>query len=134
MTEHLNTVLRRRPLPSAAVTSRNVSYELLGKPHIASDAIEAMINILLSLAQYDNHFWAKLAVGVKGRTRNHLARSRSEVYPERPDLTHHVKEIAPGWFIGFNIANREKDKILRLACTITGLVFGRDLKINLPNA
>ena len=33
-----------------------------------------------------------------------------------------------------NIANREKKKILRAACEVMGLVFGRDLKIDFAHA
>lgn len=50
---------------SRTLTSRAVSYELLGKTHLASDAIEATINILCALARYDNNFYSKLAVAVK---------------------------------------------------------------------
>lgn len=95
---------------------------------MASDATEAMINILRDLAQYDDDFFPKLAAKVRGRTRNHIARSRSEVYPSRPDLARYVKEVGPGWFIGCNIANREKNKILRAACDVMGLNFDRDMK------
>jgi predicted type IV restriction endonuclease len=93
-----------------------------------------MLNILADLAQYDDDFFPKLAAKVRGRTRNHVARSRSEVYPGRPDLARYVKQIGPGWFIGCNIANREKEKILRAACEVMGLAFGRDLKIDLVHA
>lgn len=101
---------------------------------MASDATEAMINILRDLARYDDDFFPKLAEKVRGRKRNHVARSRSEVYPGRSDLMRYVKEIGPGWFIGCNIANREKKKILRAACEVMGLNFGRDLKIDLTHA
>jgi hypothetical protein len=49
-------------------------------------------------------------------------------------LVRYVKEVGPGWFIGCNIANREKKKILRAACDVMGLAFGRDLKIDLVHA
>jgi len=123
--------------PTAATSSANevgVVYQLVGKTHGASDATEAMINILTDLAQYDDNFFSKLAAKVQGRTRNHIARSRSEVYPRRPDLARYVKEICSGWFIGCNIANREKKKILRAACDVMGISFGRDLKIELPHS
>jgi hypothetical protein len=106
-------------------------YQIMGEAHTASDATEAMVNILRGLAQYDDDFFPKLAAGVRGRTRNHVARSRLDVYPDRPDLARYVKQVGPGWFIGCNIANREKEKILRAACKIMGLVFGLDLEINL---
>ena len=148
-TESLDEVLRRA-LPAAtkpaaisaeranaatpSVNGSTVSYQLDGETHVASDATEAMISILRDLAQYDDDFYPKLAKKVRGRTRNHVARSRSEVYPGRPDLARYVKEVGPGWFIGCNIANREKSKILRAACEVMGLDFDRDLKIKLTHA
>jgi hypothetical protein len=141
--ESLDDVLRRALLgkPAEAPAARaaiatpttngtGVPYYIDGELHLASDATEAMINILSDLAQYDDNFFPKLATKVRGRTRNHIARSRSEVYPVRSDLARHVKEIGPGWFIGCNIANREKEKILRAACEVMGIAFGRDLKID----
>lgn len=118
-----------RAIATPSTSGSTVSYKLDGQTHVASDATEAMINILSDLAQYDDDFYPKLAEKVRGRTLNHVARSRSEVYPGRPDLARYVKEIGPGWFIGCNIANREKNKILRAVCEVMGLDFDRDLKI-----
>jgi hypothetical protein len=136
----------RRHLPSGPTLSSTpaaqahgadsvgISYELIDERHMAPDATEAMVNILKDFAQYDDNFFPKLAPRIRGRTRNHIAQHCSDVYPERPDLAKYVKEIVPGWFIGCNIANREKKKILRTACEVMGLVFERDLKIDLPHA
>jgi predicted type IV restriction endonuclease len=147
-TESLNDVLRRalppigKPAEPAVVRAttqtRNVNgtglaYHIDGELHLASDATDALINILSDLAQYGDDFFPKLAAKVRGRTRNHIARSRSEVYPDRPDLERYVKEISPGWFIGCNIANREKEKILRAACEVMGISFGRDIEIELQH-
>ncbi len=116
------------------INVRTVSYKLYGDTHVASDATEAMINIISKFAQCKDDFFPKLAEKVRGRTRNHVARSRSEVYPGRPDLARYVKEVGSGWFIGCNIANREKNKILRAACDVMGLHFNRDLQINLTHS
>lgn len=109
-------------------------YQLLGEADAASDANEAMVKIIAHLAQYDDDFFPKLANKVRGGTRNHVARSRSDVYPRRPDLAGSARQVAPGWFIGCNVANREKVKILRAACDVAGIAFGRDLKIDLAHA
>ena len=84
--------------PSATPRAKlpGLVYQLLGETHAASDATEAMTNILSDLAQYDDNFFPKLAARVRGRMRNHVARSRSEVYPGRPDLARYVKEIGLG--------------------------------------
>jgi hypothetical protein len=146
-TESLDDVLRRtlppisRPVeaPASRATSakrtRNgggIPYQIDGELHLASDATDATISILNELAQYDDNFFSKLAAKVQGRTRNHIAQSRSGVYPARPDLARHVKEISSGWFMGCNIANREKEKILRAACAVMGIAFGRYIKIEFP--
>lgn len=147
--EALDEVLRRTLLdstkpsvpqsahPEARLTSggpSRLAYQLLGETDAATDANEAMVKIIANLAQYDDDFLPKLATRVRGRTRNHVARSRLEVYPRRPDLAKSAREVAPGWFIGCNVANREKVKILRAACDVAGIVFGRDLKIDLAHA
>jgi hypothetical protein len=44
-----------------------------------------------------------------------------------------VVELVPGWFIGTNIANREKVQILDRACEAAGITSGKDLRIELPN-
>jgi hypothetical protein len=148
-TESLDDVLLRTlplvgkpaepPVSRPATPARNpngtgVPYHIDGELRLASNATEAMTDILSDLAQYDDNFFPKLAAKVRGRTRNHIARSRSEVYPGRPDLARYVKDIGSGWFIGCNIANREKEKILRAACEVMGIYFGRDLKIELPHS
>lgn len=117
----------------ASAGPSRLEYQLLGETAAASDANEAMVKIIAHLAQYDDDFFPKLANKVRGRTRNHVARSRSEVYPRRPDLARSARQVAPGWFIGCNVANREKVKILRAACDVAGIAFGRDLKIDLAH-
>jgi predicted type IV restriction endonuclease len=74
-----------------------------------------------------------VAAAVRGKSRNHIARTPAEIYPARPDLAR-AAEIAPGWMVGLNIANREKMRIIREACKATGLQFGSDVVIDLPNA
>jgi hypothetical protein len=108
-----------------------IHYTLLGVECAAPDATAAMIDILATLSRGRPDFFERLAPKVRGRTRNHLARSRTDVYPERPDLARYAQEVVPGWYIGSNIANREKESFLRAACKVAGLTFGRDLVIDL---
>jgi hypothetical protein len=115
--------------PNSTDTSGPVRYSIRGVNHTALDATEAMISILAHLGRDNHQFFEALAGKVRGRTRHHVARTRAGVYPERPDLERHVKQIGYGWFVGSNIANREKAKILREACKLSGLTFGRDVQI-----
>lgn len=123
-----------RNVPVTDPSSRSVRYALCGEEYRAHDATDALMSILVHLSKGDQRFFEVLAAKVQGRTRNHLARSRFDVYPARSDLAKYVKQVAPGWFLGCNLANREKEKILRAACKVAGLTFGRDLVITLVNA
>jgi len=113
-----------------SLDGQKVHYQLLGEVRAAPNAATATIDILATLASLDPSFLGQLAPKVRGSSRNHLARSPEQVYPRRPDLAHLTKSIVPGWYIGTNIANREKLRILRAACTVTRLTFGIDLKVD----
>ena len=103
-------------------------------------AIDALVSDLRRLAGPEfASFYPRLARRVAGRTRMHIATSPKGVYPLRPDLAeHHSVPIAPGWFLGTNIANREKLKILRAACRLRGLhcnvAFGSNCDLQRPSA
>ncbi len=114
-------------------SSRAVTYTIFGSTRSAANANEAFVDILSTLADRDPARLPQLAEAVKGRSRNHIARSAAEIYPARPDLAR-AAEIAPGWLVGLNIANREKLSITRTACDIFGLAFGSDVVLKLPNA
>jgi len=118
---------------SANFGGRRYRYWLFGVERTAPKAIASTMDILQNLAQYDDGFFSKLAPKVRGRTRNYLAPSPSDLYPERPDLARYAKKIAPGWYIDGNIANRDKVKIIHAVCKVMGIVFGRDLILDWPN-
>lgn len=127
------------PHPSASFGTRasspgKIGYQLFGKPLEARNAKEALVEILQELEKRDSNFFEKLSYVVQGRKRNHIANSKQGVYPDRPDLADTAIEISPGWWIGINIANREKKRILIRACEVAKIQFGKDLVIELPNA
>jgi hypothetical protein len=92
-----------------------------------------LVEILTKIAQLHPDKMESIAEAVRGRSRNHIARTPAEIYPDRPDLAR-AAEIAPDWMVGLNIANREKMRIIREACRVIGLEFGADVVIDLPNA
>ena len=113
--------------------SREISYRLFGAARTARTAKDALIDILLEMAKRDREFFEKLSRTVPGKRRKHLARTREEVYPQRPDLAENAIEISPGWWFGVNIANREKQRILKRACEAIDIEYGKDLEITFPN-
>lgn len=115
-------------------TASKITYELYGHRYNAKTAKEALLDILRRLADSNPGLFEKLAPRVSGRKRNHIASDKRDVYPQRPDLAETATEIAPGWWIGLNIANREKRRILEHACSVVGIRYGHELKIDLPNS
>ncbi|MGF0540394.1 hypothetical protein ACQQ2Q_20560 [Agrobacterium sp. ES01] len=121
------------PVISEAQTGRALAFELFGNAQSAPNAAAALVEILQAIARRFPNSMEAIAETAKGRSRNHIARSPAEIYPARPDLAR-AAEIEPGWLVGLNIANREKIRIIREACRVTGLEFGVDVRIDMPNA
>lgn len=122
-----------KTLPISLVSERNVPYKIFGQPKTADDAIGALIDILKTLAAKNSTFLERLSPVVRARTRNHIARTREEVYPNRPDLIENTVQLVPGWYLGTNISNRDKMRIIEKACQVEKLVLGKDISITLPN-
>jgi hypothetical protein len=86
-------------------------------------AIDALVVDLQKLAgPCASEFFPSLTPKIKGRSRLHIAQDRSKVYPLRPNLSlQNNIQLADGWFLGTNISNAEKRKILKAACELKGL-------------
>ena len=110
-----------------------MTFTIFGSERSAPNANHALVEVLSTIAQTNPSLVEQLSIAVQSRSRNHIARTVAEIYPSRPDLAR-AEEFHDGWLIGLNIANREKLKIIKLACDVYGLRFGQDLKIDLPNA
>lgn len=122
-----------KALSTPIVSERNISYSIFGRSKHAENAISALLDILRTLAERNSTFVEKLAPAVHGRKRNHIARVREEVYPGKPELIEYTTELVPGWWLGTNIANRDKMRIVEKACEVEKLILGRDISITLPN-
>lgn len=113
--------------------SKTISYQLFGKTRSANNASSALIAILTEITKRYPEKLYKIAEAVKTRTRNHIAQTPAQIYPARPDLAR-AADIGHGWLIGLNISNRDKMRIVKAACEATGLSFGQDIYIEMPNS
>jgi predicted type IV restriction endonuclease len=129
----VDEVGRRAARSQGQPGSSRIGYGLLGENHSAPNAIEAVVEILQVLSKRSPDFWSKLAPLTRLRKRTHFARSRDEIFPDRPDLEQYIREIAPGWYLNTNMSNTTKKRLLEAACRAANLRFGRDLQIQLPN-
>ncbi len=113
---------------------RQVPLIIFGNRSEHADAISALIYILKYFASRDNNFLERFAEKAPGRRRNHISKVRSQVYPAKPELEiYTTDDLGGGWWLGTNIANREKERLIKIACEVAGFSFGRDVQIELPN-
>lgn len=123
-----------RQKTESTATRGPINYRVLEKSRSARNAKEAFVEVLSGIAALYPQRIEAIAEAARGRTRNHIARSVEQIYPERQDLaSSNTAEIHRGWLVGLNIANREKVRIVRAACEATGLRFGSDVHFELPN-
>lgn len=118
---------------SFATGTKAISFHMFGAIRSAPNASMALIDILIEIGNRYPEKLPEIAKAVKTRTRNHIAQTAEQIYPARPDLAR-AANIGHGWLIGLNISNRDKMRIVLAACETTGLVFGKEIIITMPNS
>jgi hypothetical protein len=105
---------------------------LLGKRHRYTNAKEAMVIVLTELAKLKPSFLESCSrhPGFQGRKRHYIGRTPQELYPGRPDLQQHKESLPGGWFVATNLSNALKMAVIRAACDVAGLVYGKDLNVD----
>ncbi|MEP0154041.1 hypothetical protein [Pseudophaeobacter sp.] len=130
--EKHSSVAFTRPSSDTVRVKSELIYFVFGEKRTARSAKELMLDVLREIARKRPDCIEEISVAVSGRSRNHIARTAEEIYPKRPDLAR-AEEFSPGWLVGLNIANREKLRILKIACSVAGFSFGSDVRAELPN-
>ena len=88
-----------------------------------------MIKVLQLLAKEDDSFYERFTSRRHGRKRRYLAKNKSELYPDRPDLVELASvEVSPGWWLGTNYSRRDIQKIIDLAKEVAGPKVAKKLK------
>ena len=91
-----------------------------------------MTQLFQELAKVDSTFLERFASRPHGKKRRYIARTKNELYPDRPDLCESASlQLVDGWWMGVNYSKENMEKIIRLACEVSGLKFGTDLIIRL---
>lgn len=108
-------------------------YEINGRYFKARSVKDVLINVLKEISKLDNNFLERFAALPKhGRTRRFVARNKEELYPSRPDLVSEYSDlIDKGFWVGTNVGKQQAENIIRLACEVANLSFGKEIKIYL---
>jgi len=74
-----------------------------------------------------------LAVLAQAGTRNRrvVAQSPDALYPRSPALAKHAEKLIDDWYVDVNLSKEQKLSRLKTACRHAGLMFGKDLIVDL---
>jgi len=132
-----NIIQKKKKIkPSVPIKKiQQTGFELFGEFHSENSARDAMLHILNLLADNDPTFLDRYASLQKhGRTRRYLAKNREELNPSRPDLAfsdEYSRELRPGWWVDVNLSKQSIEKVVKMACQVASIKFGKDLKLYL---
>ena len=98
-----------------------------GKFHPANSAKDVIHKVLMAFAQNDPEFLDRFAARKHGRKRRWIARSKSELYPGRPDLEEYSVKLGQDWWMGTNYGIARIEEMVKLACEVANVEFGKDL-------
>lgn len=111
-----------------------VGYEYRGIRHTTRNAIEIVVGVIELLSNADPTFMDRLAARRHGRKRRYIARNRSDLYPDRPDLCERfAHRLQSGWWLATNTNNELKRRFLQMAAEVAGVEFGRELCVSIGN-
>jgi hypothetical protein len=121
------------PVPATLPAPRPLQsgYRLFGQDFPTRFAKETFVGLLRQFAELEPALPARFqkTAGAIGRTRRYVGRTPQEVYPMKPGLWKHTESFAPGWLVGTNEGDDKKRQLLKLACQVMGLRFGRDVQV-----
>jgi len=121
------------PMPETPPATRSLvsGYRLFGQDFPTRFSKDTFVGLLRHFAELEPAFPERFQLAARsiGRSRRYVGRAPQEVYPGRPGLWTHTEPFAPGWVVGTNENDDRKRKLLKLACQVMGLRFGRDVQV-----
>ena len=117
---------------STKKTGRRGKLSVSGKNFGYDNAMEATIIVLRELGKTDPTFLERLShhPACQGRKRRYVARSSTDLYPDRPDLREYCARLPGNWLVSTNLNNQIKKTIVQAATDVTGLKFGKDVIVD----
>ena len=108
-----------------------LGFEINDKFFQARSVKEIVIKLLKELSKADKKFLDRyIALPKHGRTRRFVAKDKNELYPSRPDLVKdHSDHIERGYWVGTNVGKQQALKIIKLACQVSDLTYGKQVKV-----
>ncbi len=125
---------RERSIPTSG---GSLSFSFRGQTIQSKTARDVLVGVLRQFADLDPSFPEKFhrKRSVK-KQRRYIARSPVELYPQSPhlaEISSNTSELRPGsgWYVDLNLSRQGVEKVIRLACDVAGVEFGRELQVKL---
>lgn len=109
----------------------NPKFVLHGQQHECRNAIEVLTSIFEKLTENDLTFPSRFASRRHGTKKRYISQVKYELHPDRDYCDKFSRQLNFGWFIDTKVSNKAKINVIKLACEVAGLEFGRDLIVNL---
>ena len=120
--------------PSTSTPPRNrgkAGFTLHGRQYECRNAIEVLTLVFEKLTETDPNFPERFASRKQGYKRLYLSQNKYDLHPDREYCDKNGRQLKFGWFIDTKQSNILKEKIIKMACEVAGLEFGKNLIINL---
>lgn len=122
----------KQPTPAVSEPAApGVSWRMLDQNGAARNGVDAFHSVLSALFDRFPDRRQAMAEAVRTRGRNNIASRIEDVYPSQVELARRQhRQLPGGWFVGTNESSATKLRIVRQATVAAGLVFSRDVDID----
>lgn len=130
---------RPRPSSSSSTTpeppnkkkpTRILGYILDNKQVETGFSNRTLGELVKEFGRRDPEFMVRLAAQTSGPKRQLVARSRHDLYTDRPDFVEKASmDLENGWWLGHHLSTGEIRKRIKIACEVAGVRFGSQLKL-----
>ncbi len=133
LTAELELITRPRPLATKPTTKTvGPGLEYQGAMYMHWNYIDIYFDLLRRLwTEFPEHRDAMAkAMGRHGTTRVYVAKTRAELFPDRPIAwaLRYSRPLVDGWCLDTNLNRERMSRILPAAVAVAGLKWGRDVK------
>ena len=123
---------QRPPIAESHPELPGNSFALNGQIQTCDSAVDVMVQLFRKLDESDRTFLGRFEARKHGRSRRYIARNAEELSPNTPWLgKRHCQNLPGGWFISTHQNKASITNIVKLACEVADLEFGKDITINL---
>lgn len=123
------------PREERQVHEGRYSFTLRGETQRFRTGADLMTAVFAAFAKNDAGFCERFGKRHRGAKLIYVARRPEDLYPEHPNLVKSsARKLPGGYYLGTHMGRAKKEQLIRFACEVAGLTFGRDLTVELPVA